>query len=43
MEIGQIVVVGLISVILVFNKQNPEWDVYKNAAGIIIFLLLSKD
>lgn len=43
MEIGQIVVVGLISVILglMLNKQNPEWSMYiRIAAGIIIFFII---
>lgn len=43
MEIGQIVVIGLISVILglILNKQNPEWSMYiRIAAGVIIFFLI---
>ena len=43
MEIGQIVVIGLISVILglILNKQNPEWSMYiRIAAGIIIFVVI---
>lgn len=43
MEIGQIVVIGLVSVILglILSKQNPEWSMYiRIAAGIIIFVVI---
>lgn len=43
MEMGQIVIVGLISVILalMLNKQNPEWSMYiRIAGGILIFLVI---
>ncbi|KAE9637233.1 MAG: stage sporulation protein [Epulopiscium sp.] len=43
MEIGQIVAIGLISVILglILSKQNPEWSMYiRIAAGIIIFAVI---
>lgn len=45
MEIGQIVIIGLISVALalMLEKHNPEWSMYiRIVAGILIFLLSFK-
>ena len=45
MEISQIVIIGLISVILalMLDKHNPEWSMYiRIAGGMLIFLLSFK-
>jgi len=43
MEIGQIVIIGLISVALalMLEKHNPEWSMYiRIVAGILIFFII---
>ena len=46
MEISQIVIIGLISVILalMLDKHNPEWSMYIRIAGgmLIFFIIIQK-
>ncbi|WP_058485260.1 stage III sporulation protein AD [Defluviitalea phaphyphila] len=45
MEIGKIVIIGLISVMLglILKKQNPEWGMYiRVITGILIFFIIAE-